>query len=589
MPSAQSFGSLNGAAQLKTSINGYDSLPSNFLKEPSHKNRSPFKFRDKVIKKGKKQTTLLNSSNTFENITETPKPLIVYSANTSGYDNLEERSNEIVKTELSYVNDCKELFRFYYSNFELPHHELPTPFIIAKECLEKIIESHDKLTQVFDGIKNDRSGSIAEQTENILEAISKEGLEIFYYLYYCSNSIAVNKISNIFNSNDEVDDCTFSNSFELSKKVKIAVDQYQKGIEQHLSSINQGELKRNLSFQALHHNGMSRIFHYLVFARAVIDDFESIDRDTTKILEIHNEIDSKINKINNQNNTNSINEKLNLIVDFKRYLTKQNQYFKFEKLCFKFNDLSSEFFGVPIYIGVGFVVYIKGNKPILKHYAILLFKGHLILLKYVEKLKRNKTLKRYVPQFIIPLVKCSIITDDTDQDGIQVNLVGNIKLRFLIQSTQFEIVLLFLTQEESNIWFEKLDLLINHIHNGSCSESKDHFIYLNQVPKSIKAYYLLESPSDYMVFQNVCYYKNQFTVNFNYSGLMKKGNYKFQTDTEMNCQYSVQLWSSQIWAHKHIFADMHNMNNNLQNIDEQIEYEENSILKYGTIDASTLN
>ncbi|KAI5965266.1 uncharacterized protein KGF55_001486 [Candida pseudojiufengensis] len=488
------------------------------------------KENDEIIDEKNEININSNSVNTFDNMTNTPLPQQEYISDKDfPHGKLISRMEEIIKTNKTYLNDCKELNRSYLSIFELPECESPIPFIIVKECLLKLIEIHDELNKQFEEIEKHTSNGVISNIEKIMTSIAKEGLNVFYYLNYCSNSTAIHELNECFKTDDEdeldpdleISNGTIKKKFKVEDQFqfKLSIFKHQQGIQNVLNSENTGEFKRNLSFQALHHNGIMKIFQYKNFACNSIKDMRDLEKKTINLEKVLKEINNKISIINKENDSNSINSKLNEIIDFSNYLNINHKYFNFKKLHYKFNQLISEFFGKPLFIGSGFVIYIKENKPVLKHSIIILFKCHLIILGYVEPLKRTCRYKKFKPKFIIPLVKCSIIYEKSDTNGIQFNFNNGIKLRFAIQSIQFEIILGFLTLEDYNEWYEKLDLLINHVHNGNYIDKvNDGFVYLNQVPKNISAFEIIGSNKSLQLPLECCYKMSQFKVNLKYFG-----------------------------------------------------------------------
>ncbi|KAI3403451.2 hypothetical protein KGF56_003735 [Candida oxycetoniae] len=438
---------------------------------------------------------------------------------------------EIVDTERQFIENTRELRNMYLENLQNLNVELPIPVRITKLCLEKMIEIHSGILTKLETIRLNRSLNYGEQANRISQVISQAGICCFWYSWYCSQHKAVGKMYNKalfpleFSKHCETTNYYIGGggeqyqqsspspsqlSVQSQRQQKYAtIKTYQSfsairhlftGVQNLVESQQPQHARKDLSIRSLSQQPIDRIVKYPLFVDSLCVNCGLLNYNTdllnTSVDKIRRQLFS-VNEATKQ--IEQLNElrisRLNQLIDWTQVFNNKNSRFNCSDFCNI--DVDCYFFGNPLLIGFASVIYVNNNCPKLQHCPVILFKSHLVILQHNNIFKRtfkssaNNFNRKYIPNFIIPLVNTSLFVDEKNCRGLYLNYLNCLKLVFRVENFQFEVVLLFLDQKEFDIWKEHLHVSLNEVNGGSCDfkTTNNHAIaYLNYVPQGASIY-----------------------------------------------------------------------------------------------------
>lgn len=347
---------------------------------------------------------------------------------------------EIVDTEESYISSLYMLSDVYLKSIILKGND-GIPIKQLNQYVNNLVKCHfDFLIELKQLINFQSSASTAlppnspQTAGRVADLISKRAINKFFYEQFFTLHDLVFKLINSKESDPEL-------GLSLTKGFQTVLE---------AASSSNG---MDLSLNSLMCKPIARISKYKLFLETLLKSTPKIDDNIANdiiqksIIKIDNQI-SEINRF-------GLQEKLKANVLFNS-LKFQSQI----KLNFPV-----EYLGMPILLGSLFGVYINGKDrtAVNEVYGCFLFKTHLIL---TNVSKYNK----FDVKFLIPLSICQIYSTDSNLDvdlndgGIYTRFKNSFKLKFENNFKLFEILLISIDKFEYDIWFEKLNLLINFIN-----------------------------------------------------------------------------------------------------------------------------
>ncbi|CAK9439616.1 uncharacterized protein LODBEIA_P37160 [Lodderomyces beijingensis] len=414
---------------------------------------------------------------------------------------------EIAETERSFVEKMRELRNMYLENLENMNIELPTPVRITKLCLEKILEIHGNLLVEMDRIRNCKNYDYGEQAIRIADTLSTSGVSCFWYSWYCSQHKAVCKMydQGLFPLNLKVNErVRTSTEDELETRARAksmsgsmsTIKHLFRGVQNLIESQELPARRRDLSIKSLSQKPIDRIVKYPLFVESLRGSCQLLNYDTGSLTNHISEIKQQLYRVNESTRTieqsSLIRQKrLHELIDLQR--PKNGSGLS----DFDVINVDICFFGDPIVIGFASVVSIHGDEPKLQHCPIILFKSHLLIVKYVSIFERRPTerahdrKRKYRVVFIIPLAITSLYDAGQDDHRLHLDYKNWLKLVFRIDTLQYEVVLCFLGRKEYHFWKDNFELVINEVNGGTCkfkTRDCDSVAYLSHVPFDMSPY-----------------------------------------------------------------------------------------------------
>ena len=425
---------------------------------------------------------------------------------------LQKTLDEVVYTERSYLEKLYYLKKMYLdsvsSNIKI---ELPTPIVIIRLCLEQIINIHETILYDLDDIMSNKITNIKKQVDKVSVLLAQIGLNNFWYSWFCMQHETVGKTFN------EAKNMSNKTNFE---NINRSTQSMVQGVRNLIEAGQVGVQNKDLSFSSLCRQPISRILKYPLFLKDLSKKYSILGFDNT-ILEknlsiLHRSLD-QINdaKKNFDESIQILKTSLDQLIDFEHCWgnsvidnnsnSNNNDKHKESKndnpyICSEYNDveLNIDFFGDPVLIGFSAVITVHNGKPKVHHCPLILFKSHLLILKYRNIIKRNfekqlgeKNGKKFKVDFIIPLANTTVYCESKNfNHGLHLISENTIKLVFRVHYVQFEVVLYYPSRLEFRIWRAHFRVMVNEVNCGSCEFADDAniMVRLHAVPQEVDTY-----------------------------------------------------------------------------------------------------
>lgn len=382
---------------------------------------------------------------------QSPFPLFSYSPRDKSINKVRLQSvlEELFQTERTYIVSLQ----LFHNNYvllllQLSGREVPIPIIWINTYLEELSSHHSKFLKLGEEVVM-TSNSMNELVQKVSHLLGNFAINVNLYTEYCNLSSDVLRL---------VDNGT--NNFTLNTI-------WIKGWETYLEATQPADSRMDLSFMSLIQKPISRIGKY----RLILESLMKYSDDQS--IEIHlKKMKRDLERVNN----------------FAQIENKLNTFLK--------NGFNTSSYGKALLIGSINVVWIEESCKSCSCGAFL-FKSHIVFLDL-------KT-KRYETVFVLPLSKVQIQEIDQFEGGLFSNYPFLIKLLFEDIDSHYEVLLVFLTNDEYRVWQDYLTTLINFV-NGPCKMKfeVDEIKYLFKCPERLNRYDICLRQSKH---KDTCYFR----------------------------------------------------------------------------------
>lgn len=413
---------------------------------------------------------------------ESPRPNVTYSDPYNGGNSQTLKVlDELTTSETTYLISLQMLKRFYIDPLITAKKDVcGAPIILFQVLLEKLIEAHSQTTELFLQLKLSKSNHFLAY----VEAINLVAINLHYYEEYCN---VYDDVLLIFRTKNTANELFLNRVWSQS-------------LQLYLEATQPATLRMDLSFISLIQRPISRISKYRLIIESLIKTLTP-NYTAFRVQTLLESIKVKLNEINDHckhfkkiEKTSNINEFLNFAA--------------IDKFDF---DISLEFFGKPLLIGVLTAVWIEDkihkSRFKLQIMAAFLYKSHLLL--------SDQTKTKGDISFIIALSRCRIAFDSKDSvGGLYSDYPYTIKLTFEIGFCQYEILLILLTKREFLIWRDSLLTMIDIVNGVYPLDFSNSCIpVVGLIQERMKPCNIcLKNYATYKKYKDVCYFYRSFSI-----------------------------------------------------------------------------
>lgn len=493
----------------------FKTLPPINLKDSTTHIPVKINFLSNTISPHIPDSQITNTPTTITDIVS-PQPYCSYSPQDQTriaiQKNLKLAMEEIKRTESQYLSNLKTLKRDYFEKLiEDINLEVPVPIKIVYNILAELIQYHDKMTKLFERVDDI---NILKQCEDYCSIIAENGINLFWYKWYCSQHQIIQELYHEFSQQS---DGLKSQSNWRQFVFRIWFTGWQKFFESQ-----QGVgLKKDFSLMSLLQRPIDRITKYRLFVETICKNCTKLGHETTNIQISFARICNQLNQINRNTEDRGIHKDLFELIDFNTITYHEMQ-------------IDFQFFGIPYLFGTCWAVYVENKVPKGHNLPILLFKSHLILIEYCGYSKRRK----FEPKFVIPVIKCHLDLESTTSSyGLHTTYPHCLKLLFEIGLCNYELLLCWLTKSDYDIWCEELTVIVCFV-NGSHVLPKptttETTQYLYKLPTSLSPYDINTNFDSFTILQGNCYFKQCLLIKIVIDKVLTKLLHIENTDTTHN-------------------------------------------------------
>lgn len=437
-------------------------------------------------------------TNTLATITDivSPQPFFSYSPQDQTriaiQKNLKLAIEEIKRTESQYLSNLKTLKRDYFEKLiEDIHLDVPVPIKIVYNILAELIQYHDKMTKLFERVDDT---NIFKQCEGYCSIIAENGINLFWYKWYCSQHQIIQDLYHEFSQqSDRYGSKSQSNWRQFVFKIWFT------GWQNFFESQQGVGLKKDFSLMSLLQRPIDRITKYRLFVETICKNCIKLGHSTANIQNSFERICNQLNQINRNTEDRNIHKELFELIDFSTIRYHEMQ-------------IDFQFFGIPYLVGTCWAVYVENKVPRGHNLPILLFKSHLILIEYCHYSKR----KKFELKFVVPVIKCHLDLESTTSSyGLHTTYPHCIKVLFEIGLCHYELLLCWLTKTDYDIWCEELTVIVCFVNGNDVLQKQpttEATQYLYKLPTNLSPYDINTTSESFTMRQGNCYFKQCLLV-----------------------------------------------------------------------------
>ncbi|CAI5755863.1 unnamed protein product [Candida verbasci] len=472
---------------------------------PKISHKTPFKKETIINEQHPKFQTIswpIIQTSSYSDLMISPKPNNSYSPIHSQQLNIQKNLycilNEIELSESSYFNQLKSLQANYYQeliNNSSRKIEIPIPIINTNIILISLCQIHENLHRLIREVFNNQSDLFIKGNK-IIDLINHYGICVYWYRWYCSlHELMSSLITNISIRNGNSDNTNWFKGWQ----------NFMEGAQPILKC-------KDLSFISLSHKPIDRIVKYRLFIENIRKDYVKLKHGFT--------FDQDQEYWNTSRKLKIINEESRELYDRNAYL--QSELKKLIWIDLKYetypNFYDFNFFGHPMFIGLVNIIYMKSLVPVIENCPVLLFKSHLIICQYEKHHHHYFPFRKYSIKFIIPLMKCKIMNNDTT--GLFINYTYSFKIIFKLNLTTYELIFCFLNELDCDNWYDGINTLINFVNDNNFDEEYDEINYFQQIPNYISPKGINLHHSDFQKLRKNCYFDDLKIVQIKFDPLL---------------------------------------------------------------------
>lgn len=383
---------------------------------------------------------------------------------------------EIIGSETVYYELLDLTLKHYVSpllNFSTNTFGSGIPLLLLSTIIEDLLKLHKELYSVPFHSKS--VNSIDEIVGLVCETISSIVSQFYIYVQYCD---IFQDILNMLNDSHEE---------EMSFKSLL------RSLNRYLEATQPITKSHDLSFISLIQKPITRFGKYRLFLEALLKLFASTTHQEsyTVTLQALNLTMKSLNVINKETVRLQVNKTSKLISILDPSLI----------------NVPLSFFGKNYLVGSILIAWMELENLQYSQVSAVLFKSHLILCQQGH-FRRAHT-------FIIPLSKCSLVSDEKESEGgLYSTYPYSFKLIIQVDRCHYELLIVCISQTEYSIWLQHLQTLVLFV-NGPCNmkfeDEDEELSLLSSLPGQMSPSNLSLSVEDKQL-RNSCYFQRPINV-----------------------------------------------------------------------------